>query len=116
MSRNESIPNSGDVVVRQHLETNVDLDWPDDDVLQAMAYIHATPLSFGSAMWMLAEFVDRIIREIDEHTGVPYDYLQSKFSGHRSVTIRRWRKEQQVEPGDANDPFNLPSTGGVSPG
>jgi len=97
MSDKNLVQKSSDVV-KDALDRIIDIQFWDDDTMHASVTICCNELAFGSAMWLLAEFVDRVCREYDNRTGVPYDYLQSKFSGHRSVTMREWKKEQAAIP------------------
>lgn len=84
--------------VEVNLDTVIDIEELNDGIFICTMVIRVHPLVYGSAAWLVAEFCDRVFRFYDEQCGVPYDALQSKFSGHRSTTIRRWKKEQSIVP------------------
>lgn len=96
--RDKNLVEDGTQIVQRTLERVIDVQMVGDTEMYASVSIMVSDLTFGSAMWLLAEFCHEVIKRYDQETGVPYEYLQSKFSGHRSVAMRAWKKQQAEIP------------------
>jgi len=108
MSAMGSHSSNTDETTDQYLARVIDVQIVDDDMLVGTIQLNIHPMAVASAMFVLAEFVHEVVRQVEDQSQIPYGYLGAKFSGYRSASMRRYRKQLELE-WERNNPFDTES-------